>query len=514
MNSPVINFQKQNNLLASTHPNTALPSIKIDHIEMRDPVINLEIGQDLYRKKISLPYSKGNSIKADGIQIASGGIKLDALNIHSRKAQVTGREKAFSVDNGIDLNLSKINISTGDSTEWNAMLTKLNIKNSVGYEFNIKENKLFLKDIKVENCKLSSASIKNIGLLLSSNQNATISTSSAKYFTKNSIWQINNMSFDAGLQLLMLDSVNYEPAMSRDSFIASNPYQIDYMTFRSGNIKLYGFDLNKYVNKNILYIQNATVSQPNLTVFRDKFPPFREGITKEMFTEKIRSITFPVSINQININDGQISYTEKNEKNRLEGNLLLTNLNGNIFNIKNHDNKAIDSLSLALTGRMLGQAFFDLKLNQSYTDSTKGFIMALSIEPASLLFLNPLLMPLSNIKFTSGSIDKFQMTANGDETSAQGEMKFYYHDMKIRILKNGGLEKAGFIKNAGSALVNFFILKNNNTSRTGLIYFKRLQDRSFFNYMNKIIFSGVITSTGAKKNSRYKKEIRKINPAK
>ena len=129
LNSPVINFQKQNNLLASTHPNTALPSLKIDHIEMRDPVINLEIGHDLYRKKISLPYSKGNSIKADGIQIASGGIKLDALNIHSRKAQVTGREKAFSVDNGIDLNLSKINISTGDSTEWNAMLTKLNIKN-------------------------------------------------------------------------------------------------------------------------------------------------------------------------------------------------------------------------------------------------------------------------------------------------------------------------------------------------------------------------------------------------
>lgn len=88
-------------------------------------------------------------------------------------------------------------------------------------------------------------------------------------------------------------------------------------------------------------------------------------------------------------------------------------------------------------------------------------------------------------------------------------MKFYYNNLHIRLLKNGGLEKTGFIKKAESGLVNFFILKNNNNSRTGLVYFKRLQDRSFFNYLNKIIFSGVITSTGAKSNRRYKKEINK-----
>lgn len=508
--SPLINFKKQNNSLVTVHKNSQIPLLKIDNITMREPVVALQSGQDLSERKFSLPYSKGSEIKAADIQMSAGEIKIDALNVKAQKAQITGAGKDFSIDDGVDLKLSKINISaTGDSTEWHGMLMKLNIKNSDGYVFNIKENKLFLKDIYVENCKLSSNSINNIGKLLSSNQTAVVSTSAAKYSTRNSILQCVNISFDAGLHLLKLDSVNCHPIMSRDSFISSNPYQIDYLNFSSGNTKLYGFDMIKYFNRNILTIQKASFSQPTITVYRDKFPPFLAGVRKELFTQKISKIPFPVAINRIDINDGTVSYTEKNEKNRLEGNLLLTHLNGNIFNIKNYGDQHIDSLSLALTGRMLDHAFFDLKLNQSYTDPLQGFVMDLRIEPKSLIFLNPLLAPLSNVKFTSGNIDKFEMNAIGNENSAQGEMKFYYHGLRVQLLKNGGIRKTTFLKKAESGLVNFFILKNNNASKSGLIYFKRLKDRSFFNYINKIIFSGVITSTGAKKNSRYKKQIKK-----
>ncbi len=510
--SPMINFQRQNNSLITVHKNSQIPLIKINNITMSEPVVTLQLGQGSSEKKFSLPYSKGSEIKAGDIQISNGEIKIDDLKVKAQKAQITGGGKDFSVDDGAYLKLSKINISaTGDSTAWNGMLTKLNIKNSDGYVFNIKENKLFLKDINVENFKLSSTSINNIGQLLSSNQTAVISTSAAKYSTRNSLWKFANVSFDAGLHLLKLDSVNYNPAMSRDSFIASQLHQVDYLNFRSGNASLSGFDIFKYFNGDLITIQKATFSKPTKPVLRDKFPPFLAGVRKDLFTEKISKISFPVSINQISINDGTVSYTEKNEKNRLEGNLLLTHLNGNIFNIKNYGDQRMDSLSFALRGSMLDHAFFDLKLNQSYADPLQGFIMDLRIEPTSLIFLNPLLAPLSNVKFTSGNIDKFEMNAIGNENSAQGEMKFYYHDLRIQLLKNGGIEKATFLKKAESGLVNFFVLKNNNNSRTGLIYFKRLKDRSFFNFMNKIIFSGVITSTGAKKNSRYKKEIKSNN---
>jgi hypothetical protein len=266
-----------------------------------------------------------------------------------------------------------------------------------------------------------------------------------------------------------------------------------------------------YINGDSLFIQKATLSKPSIVVFRDKLPPFLAGIRKELFTEKIKKIKLPLFINQIDINDGIVDYTEKDGKTRLEGNLMLTHLNGTISNIANSDLKPRDSLSLAFTGHLLDNASFNLKLNQSYTDPLFGFNVALRIEPAALGFLNPLLAPLSSIKFTSGNIDKFEMNAAGNENSAHGSMKFYYHGLRIQLLKKGGSTKSTFIKPAESVFINT-ILRNNNKAGTGLIYFKRIKDRSFFNYINKIIFSGITTSVGAGKNSHYRKKIAKDNP--
>ncbi len=513
--SPLIHFQKKDNSIADAHKKIQAPLINIDHISIREPVVNLQLDKYLQKKNFSLPFSKGSEIKGDNIQISLQGIKLDALNMKARKAQITTAGNHFSVDDGIDLDLSKINISTtGDSVAWYAILKKLNLKNKDGFLFNIKENKLFLKDINVAGCQLSSNSIINLKKLIGANQTVVLSTSSAKFTTGNSLWQFANVNFDEGLHLLKMESLSYSPSMSREAFISSHQYQIDYLNFSSGNTILYDIDLPKYFNKNSLEIKKVSLNEPTITIFRDKFPPFLEGVKKGLFTDQIRNISLPLSINQITINDGKVSYTEKNEKNRLEGNLLLTHLKGNIFNIKNQGVQRIDSLSISLAGRMLDEAPFDLKLNQSYSDPLQGFTMGLKIEPAPLSFLNPLLIPLSNVKFIAGNIDNFEMNAIGNKTSARGEMKFYYHDLKIRLVKNGGLVKTSLFKKTESDLVNFFFLKNNNTSRTGLIYFKRLEDRSFFNYINKIIFSGIITSTGAKKNSRYEKEIKNDSAAK
>lgn len=514
LTSPVIDFKKQISLSPASPKDAQKTSINIDHITMQEPAINVRLGEDVLEKKIFLSRSKGSEIKAGGIKISPAGINIAELVIKAQKAAMKGAERDLSVDNNFDANVSKINIlKSGDSTIWNAILNKLYLKNSEGFTFHIKENKLFLKDISIGNCELSSGSVSNINKLLSSNKSVVVSTSAAKYMTKASSVQISNASFDAGQQLLKLDSFSIEPLVSRDSFIASHPYQIDYIKFHSGSTKLYGFDLIKYVDKNSVSIQKASLSQPTISVYRDKLPPFLEGVKKSLFTEQIKSIPFPVSINQILINDGKVTYTEKNEKNRLEGTLLLNSLNGNILNIKNYSNLATDSLSIVLAGRILDKAPFEMKLNQSYTDKLQGFTMALNLEPAPFNFLNPLMAPLSNVKFTSGNIDKLEMHAVGNDNSTQGDMKFYYHDLHIQLLKEGGVEKTAFIKRRESDLVNFFFLKNNNTSRTGLIYFKRLKDRSFFNYINKIIFSGLVTSTGAKNNNRYIKQLKKDSAA-
>ena len=261
LKSPVIDFQKQNNTAVTGHNTSSIPAIKIDHISMREPVFNVQVQQDTSLKKFSLPWSKGSEINIDDVEMAPQGITVGALNIQTQKAEIKVAEKAFVIDDGLDVSLSKINISPpGNGPSWAAMLTKLHIKNSGGFTFDIKDNKLWLKDITVGDGRLSSSSINNIDQLISTNRYAWVSTSAAKYSTKNSLWQSFNVSYNAGSKVLALDSFNYYPSIPRDSFIAANPYQVDYISFSSGNTRLYGFDILNILTGTLFPFKKQTLA--------------------------------------------------------------------------------------------------------------------------------------------------------------------------------------------------------------------------------------------------------------
>ncbi|MEP7251400.1 MAG: DUF748 domain-containing protein [Ginsengibacter sp.] len=509
LESPKIDFKKKVNAQVVTRSNVAGPVIHIDHLMMKEPAISLQLGDEISHKQIVLPSSKGGEIKSDNIHLSSGGISMETLGIKTKELYIKGMQNDFNAGNGVNAEFSKVNIAKeGNTSDWNAILKRLSLKNSDPYVFNIKKNKLLVKDIELENCNITSSSLKNISELLNANRSAVIKTSKAKYVTPAATMQCNNVNYSAASRELTLDSLQYRPIQSRDAFISANPYQVDYITFAAGAANISGFDMTTFLNGKSFVAQKLKLSRPSISVYRDKLPSFQEGVTKKLFTDQIRGIPLSLSIGEISIDDGKVVYTERNDKSRMEGSLVLTNLKGNISNVTNSPGNFKDSLAIALTGVMLDKADFDFKLKQSYSDKLAGFTMGISLEPAPLSFLNPLLAPLSNVKFTSGTLDKLDMNATGNENAASGKMTFYYTNLHIQLLKNGGVEKTAFIKRRESDLVNFFMLKNDNTSRTGLVYFKRIKDRSFFNYINKIIFSGLATSTGAKSNRRYVKDMR------
>ena len=86
-------------------------------------------------------------------------------------------------------------------------------------------------------------------------------------------------------------------------------------------------------------------------------------------------------------------------------------------------------------------------------------------------------------------------------------MKLFYHDLKIQLLK-----KDGRPKKFKSFLANTFVIKKNNSSRTGQVFYIRNRDRSAINYYVKIIGSGVASSIGAKNNKKALRKYRKNNP--
>jgi hypothetical protein len=285
--------------------------------------------------------------------------------------------------------------------------------------------------------------------------------------------------------------------------IAHSEYQTDYITFKTGPLKINDFDLDEYKKDSALIAGIVDVTNPVITIYRDKTPPFLAGINKPLPVDMIKKLSLPVSIKRINLIDGMVSYTEKNAKTRTEGTVLLTKLDGKISRIKNRNIAFDDSLVFSIDAYLMDTALIKLRVKESYTDPFSGFLMTLRMTPTSLTFLNPIIAPLSNVKITSGTVDSFLLRAIGKEDLAFGEINMYYHNLRIKLFKNAELNQSTFGTRAASFLANTFVIRKNNNGKPGIVYFERLRDRSFFNYIVKMTFSGMAASIGVKKNKKY-----------
>jgi hypothetical protein len=515
LQAPVVKFIKWHNQVP-VDSNKKKPKIRIDKIYMGEPILYVSTHRNDSITTINLPHSENSVINATGFKMNDEGLQLGSLAINTTAATViksTGQ--TLGIEKGkLDVNLSDIRLSKKDGRPiWSGIINTVFLENPNSLSIGKNKGNLKFNQATMGNVNLSSHFMADINQLIKFNVSAWLRTTTGEYIDSITTLKWYNTEYNSTTRTLSLDSFAYYPTMHRDSVINQTPHQTDYITFHSGSIKLSDFNLEKYKKDSALLANVLTINNPVLTVYRDKFPPFLSGIIKPLPTDMIKNITLPVSVKRVDIVDGELSYTEKNAKSRAEGTIFLTRINGGLKKIKNSNIENDDSLTLTLKAYLMDSTWINLKVKQSYSDTLSGFLMTLKMKPTTLSFLNPVLAPLSNVQITSGTIDSFQLRAIANEYISLGEMKMYYHDLKIKLVKGGNQDKTTFFTKFASFIANTFVIKKDNKGRTGIIYFTRLRDRSFFNYIVKMTFSGMATSIGVKKNrkyiKKYKEELRK-----
>lgn len=106
----------------------------------------------------------------------------------------------------------------------------------------------------IGNVLLNAQVMNNPLELIIENPQAWMRTSSAKYLTKNSLWQLDGVNYTGDKKELEVDSINYHPLLSRDSAIALSKYQMDYSYYNSGKASFTGIDMVKLFRENSLSI--------------------------------------------------------------------------------------------------------------------------------------------------------------------------------------------------------------------------------------------------------------------
>jgi hypothetical protein len=503
---PVININKWNTIKKE---NTGKPSaIRIDRIRVTEPDIHITLHKNDSVSIISLPQSKNSIVQASDLVINSEGVQLGSLSAKTTAATfVKPTGEVIGVEKGVvELDFSNLVLSKkGGTSSWSGVVNNLYLQNPNSFSLGKVKSKLLMNQLSLGNLNLSSANLSDVNQLLKYNVSAWLRTGTGQYIDSATTLNWYNAEYSYKNKTLSLDSFYYHPTQPRDSVVANTPYQFDYITFRTGPVKITDFNLEKYKKDSALQANAISFTNPVITVYRDKFPPSRVGKYKPLPVGMIRNIKLPVSVKKINLYEGMLTYIERNAKTRAEGTILLTHINGGLSNIKNRNIAEGDSLMLNANAFLMDSVQFNLRVRESYTDSLKGFLMTLRMNSTSLSFLNPMLAPLANVIIRSGTIDSFQMRAIGRENLALGEMSMYYHNLRIKLVKGGDQNKSGFFRNIASSLANTFVIKRNNNGRTGVVYYERELEGSFWNYIIKMTLSGLATSVGVKKNRKYLK---------
>ncbi|MCW3074520.1 MAG: hypothetical protein JWP69_1589 [Flaviaesturariibacter sp.] len=506
LTSPFLSISKRSNSSSATA--TPKPAIRIDRLSLSEPDINVHLHRNDSLTMITLPKRVGSQLAVSGIRLDEN-TSIDRLVLATTAATFTkpGGEVVGVEKGKLDIDLADLKLTNnGGQPAWSTLINNLSLQTPNDLSMGKGGNRLRLENLALGNLRLSSEYLKDFDKLVKSNVSAWLRTATGQYVDSNTTLNWYNASYNAKNKTLGLDSFIYHPTRSLDSVMATTPYQTDYITFRSGAMLVSDFNLDRYKVDSAIIANTMTITNPVITIYRDKGPPLPVAVVKSLPTGLIKKIPFPVNIKKVNLVDGYLSYTERNAKTRMEGTLVLDRLSGGLADIKNRNIGADDSLQFTLNAWLMDSAEIALRVKQSYTDSLNGFLMTLRMKPTTLSFLNPVLAPLSNVILTSGTIDSLNIRAIGKEDLALGEMKMYYRDLRIKLVKDGNAEETSLLRRAATFLANALIIKKNGNGRTGLIYYERDKSRSFFNYIIRMTFSGMATSIGAKKNRKYMKQ--------
>lgn len=510
---PVININTNQTADSSRNTNTFNP-VWIGKIKLDQP--SLTVQKNGINGGIVFQWN-GNENELNAIRLNDVSINKSKASISSAFFSASGIK--FRPPNGTVFNSGNAT-SSGTITDvqlqydiskklqWSSLLSVFNCNNLALNNVGKKEGKLALQSISLKNLKLNSDFLKNLKNLTEFSKDFEVSQFTGSYADT----AITVKWFNAGLErtrkTFKLDSFSYQPALPRDSFLAIQPYQVDYITAKSGAVEISPLDINQFINKNELSAGKIIVNDFYFTDYKDKRLPFNAGIIKPLPVGLLKKLRWLISIDTVFLNNAAVEYTEIIPPANTALYVPVTRMNARLLNLKNYQIKPNDSLDIQSTGYLLDTLWVKLKVRQSYTDSLEGFWMTLQAKPADLRQLNPIFIPAASMKLESGNLDTMILEVIGREYLAQGEMQLLYHDLKISLLKDGDTSKRSLGSRIKNFIANTFVIRKRNKSRTSPVFFIRNRDKSAVNYLVKIVLTGFQASIGGKNPKKEMKKFR------
>lgn len=486
---------------------------KKDAIKISDAFINTKKG-NLTLNDINLSPNSSLIIQIPKVEVKG----LNPETLAHQKMIAIDSLKIDSPNISVDLNKKgkkqnkESNIPTFSANNFSITKGNLNLK---------KEGLNFDKDLKIKdiNISIDSLSVDSTSTAVSLSENLSntqLSFSDFLITTPDSLYnlKLGLIEYNGSKNILGVRDISLDPLLSKEQFQNYFDYQKDWFDMKVKSVEISGLNSKRVLEENYIELDNILVSKLNLDTHKDKRLPLPPDHEKPLPQQLISDIPIPFYLRSINIDSSFVSHSEFSETGTLPGFIFFQDLNGEIKNISNDQVKLEQSrvMTFHSTGTMMNTGHFDVDVDFDLMDTTQFFYFKGELNGMDLRELNTLLENTAFVRIKDGFNKHVAFNFEANHDYAIGQMKFYYDDLKIKVLKPNDEMHKSHAASIKSFFANTFVVSKKNPHllivRQGDIFHHRDVNKAIFNYWSKALLSGVISSIGAKNN---KKEIKKLN---
>ena len=506
------------------------------HIEYSNFDLNITSGNaTLYDFKLvpdTLIYNKLVALKKAPNDLFTLSVKkLSIKNVGARKAY---QEKILNIDNisieNPSLTVVNKRFAYNDTVKVGKTKTPYQLIKNTFKQLQI--DSVSLKDISVRYVNKSNpltkyTALKHLDIKVS---NIVIDSLSGKdtsrfYYTKGIDFTIHDYQaatpdslylaslkqiyFSTSQRKIVIDKVSFLPRYNRTAFYNKTGKAGDIYSLKFNRIAINDINLQSFLRDERLYAGTLDLEGPDVRIYTNNAYQGKKSIMIGKDPQQaLQKVALDMRLNRLNIKDAYINYSETDATSGYTGQILFTHTNGTIYNVTND---AASKLRNPYMKAYINTRFMDagtLQVNFKFNLNAKNGDFNYSGELGKFdgKKLDKLVKPLALVHVESADIQKLSFDINASNYRGKGDVKFYYRNLNIDILKKvkgqRKLQSQGLI----SLLANGLILDNNNPDKKGVfrpgpVDLKRDPYLSFFSFLYKGILEGLKPSVGFSKKT-------------
>lgn len=313
------------------------------------------------------------------------------------------------------------------------------------------------------------------------------------------IFHFDSLKASVKHSTLIINGISVQPRFGAREYTQKKGVETDRIELYNKEIYIKGFDFRALKEDEKFIADIVVIDSINMMVYRDKTYPVKPTERKKLIQEQIRDAPIYLRIDSLQLNNTQITYQEKVEKDIDAGHLNFIDLKASVNNITNDSAllsngvimKAQASTYVMGVGKINGHFSFPIG-NLDNVHTFHG-----SVSPMDLKIINPMLKYVAFVEVKRGKLNSLTFEAQLNENTSTGSMIFKYEDFKVEVLnktrKKGGNDLISFLANA-------FVIKSNNPANGDLreaeMAYTRDKNKSMINFWWKTILSGLKDTIG------------------